>query len=334
MLIRTFILCLSLLPVLLLKEEPQQQFVLSGFAQGTEYSIKYFAVKLKVSGREIDSLLSVVDSSMSLYKSYSQINTFNHSTKGLIIDSHFKAVMVRAFEISKDTQGKFDATVAPLVKAWGFGPDGLQQFPDSAKVKVLLANVGMKYLRLEGKQLDKLRPGVTVDLNGIAQGYTVDLLAEFLARKGISSFVVEIGGELRVRGVKPDGNMFRIGIEGPLENDAGGTQIKHVIGFTNAALTTSGNYQKYLQFGGRKISHLIDPKTGFPLNTEMISVTVFAKDAITADGYDNALMAMTVPEALAFVKARKDMEAYMIYQQKGEAIKDTMTVGFKKMLVN
>ena len=334
MLIRTVLLCFSLLLALLVKEEPQQQFVLRGFAQGTEYSIKYFAVKLKVSGREIDSLLSMVDSSMSLYKSYSQINKFNLSTKGLTTDQHFKAVMERSFEISKDTRGKFDVTVAPLVKAWGFGPDGLQQFPDSAAVKTLLANVGMQYLRLEGTQLHKLKPGVTVDLNGIAQGYTVDLLADFLTRKGIRSFVVEIGGELRVKGVKPDGKLFRIGIEGPLENDAYGTQIKHVIGFTNAALTTSGNYQKYLQYGSRKISHLIDPKTGFSLNTEMISVTVFAKDAITADGYDNALMAMTVPEALAFVKARKDMEAYMIYQRKGEAIKDTMTVGFKKMLVN
>ncbi|WP_265833365.1 FAD:protein FMN transferase [Pedobacter sp. MR2016-24] len=334
MLIRTVLLCFSLLLALLVKEEPQQQFVLRGFAQGTEYSIRYFAVKLKVSEGEIDSLLSLVDSSMSLYKSYSQINTFNHSTKGLMIDRHFKAVMERSFEISKDTRGKFDVTVAPLVRAWGFGPDGLQQFPDSAAVKGLLENVGMEHLQLTGMQLNKLKPEVTVDLNGIAQGYTVDLLADFLARKGISSFVVEIGGELRVRGVKPDGNMFRIGIEGPLENDASGVKIKHVIGFTNAALTTSGNYQKYLQFGGRKISHLIDPKTGFPLDTEMISVTVFAKDAITADGYDNALMAMTVPEALAFVKARKDMEAYMIYQRKGQAIKDTMTVGFKKMLVN
>ena len=334
MLIRTVLLCFSLLLALLVKEEPQQQFVLRGFAQGTEYSIRYFAVKLMVSGREIDSLLSVVDSSVSLYKSYSQINTFNHSTKGLMLNRHFKAVMERSFEISKDTHGKFDVTVAPLVRAWGFGPDGLQQFPDSAAVKGLLENVGMEHLQLTGMQLNKLKPGVTVDLNGIAQGYTVDLLADFLARKGISSFVVEIGGELRVRGVKPDGKLFRIGIEGPLENDASGVKIKYVIGFTNAALTTSGNYQKYLQFGVRKISHLIDPKTGFPLDTEMISVTVFAKDAITADGYDNALMAMTVPEALAFVKARKDMEAYMIYQRKGQAIKDTMTVGFKKMLVN
>lgn len=334
MLLKIVVLWSLLLVVLLGKVEPQQQFMLQGYAQGTSYSIKYFAVKLKVRQSDIDAVLLDIDTSMSLYQSHSLINKFNSSTKGLVVDRHFKAVIQRSFEIYKDTQGKFDVTVAPLVAVWGFGPEGLRQFPDSAAVIRILENVGMNKLTLRGNTLTKLKPGVQVDLNGIAQGYTVDVVSAYLIRQGITSFVVEIGGELKVKGLKPNGTRRRIGLEGPAEHGVSSAEIRKIISFENGAVTTSGNYQKYLQDGHKKRSHLIDPKTGFPLDNQMISVTVFAKDAMTADGYDNALMAMTVPEALAFVKARKGMDAYMIYRLKDGTIKDTMSVGFKKMIVD
>lgn len=334
MLAKTVLLWFLMLAVFLVREEPRQEFILHGFAQGTAYTIKYFAVKLMVSQREVDSILAQVDSSMSLYKPYSLINRFNYSTKGLSIDNHFKEVMRHSFALYKDTEGKFDVTVAPLVNAWGFGVAPVDHFPDSAAVTLLLKNVGMDKLRLKGDQLLKLKPGVTVDLNGIAQGYSVDLVAAYLSSKGISSFVVEIGGELRAKGLKPDGSRRRIGIEGPGYDRQAAVQFRHVLGIKDGAITTSGNYQKYLWDGAKKRSHLIDPKSGFPLDNQMISVTVYAREAVTADGYDNALMAMDLPEAMAFVNARKELEAYFIYHLKDGSVKDTMTLGFKKMIVN
>jgi thiamine biosynthesis lipoprotein len=331
---KTIVLSILLLISFLFKGKDQQEYMLYGYAQGTSYSIRYFAESSLISGREVDSILIKIDSSMSLYKPYSLINKFNTSTKGLDLDIDFSNVMNKSFEIYKDTQGKFDVTVAPLVQAWGFGPKPVTLFPDSAKIKKLLKNVGMNFLELKGTELIKKRPGIQIDLNGIAQGYSVDVVADYLLHKGITSFIVEIGGEIRIKGPKPDGSAMRIGIEGPAADEKSESLIRHVISFNEGAVTTSGNYRKYLQAGGKKISHLINPKTGYPLDNQLISVTIYAKDAITADGYDNAVMAMGVQEALAFVSARKHMEAYLIYRRKDGAVSDTLTTGFRKMIVN
>lgn len=333
--ITKYILCLFPLIVFLFKGKDldQREYNIHGYAQGTDYSIKYFAADSIITKYSIDSILSVIDSSMSLYKPYSQINKFNASKDGLELDPHFVAVMRKSFEVYKATKGKFDVTVAPLVQAWGFGPRRIDKFPDSAEVKRLLSCVGMNSLRLKGNHLIKTKPCISVDLNGIAQGYSVDVLADYLIHKGISSFVVEIGGELRMNGPKPDGSPLRIGIEGPALTDGAEPVIRHVIAINKGAITTAGNYRKYLQKGKEKIAHLIDPKTGYPLSNALISVTIYAKDAVTADGYDSPIMAMGVQEALDFVAAKKGMEAYMIYHRKDGSIADTLTKGFKKMIV-
>ncbi|MET4137806.1 FAD:protein FMN transferase [Pedobacter sp. UYP1] len=327
------IVVLLLLSFFVQKKE-QQQYTLHGYAQGTDYSIKYFAEAPIVSGDEVDSILLKIDSSMSLYQPYSLITKFNNSIKTLSIDTHFLRVINKSFEIYKATDGKFDITVAPLVQAWGFGPKPIAVFPDSARIKELLKNVGMNLLGVQGNKLFKKQPGVQIDLNGIAQGYSVDVVADYLLYKGIRCFVVEIGGEIRMRGPKPDGTALRVGIEGPALNEQSEPQLRHVISFKEGAVTTSGNYRKYLQAGGKKISHLINPKTGYPLDNQLISVTIFAKDALTADGYDNAVMAMSVEQALAFVSSKKNMEAYLIYHRKDGTVTDTLTAGFKKMIVN
>ncbi|AMP98412.1 Thiamine biosynthesis lipoprotein ApbE [Pedobacter cryoconitis] len=331
---QTLMISILLLFSFFVKKKEQQQYTLRGYAQGTDYSIKYFAESPLVSGAEVDSILLKIDSSMSLYKSYSLISKFNSATKALSIDSHFMQVINKSFEIYEATQGKFDITVAPLVQAWGFGPKPIAVFPDSARIKELLKNVGMNLLGVQGNELFKKQPGVQIDLNGIAQGYSVDVVADYLLQKGIHCFVVEIGGEIRMKGPKPDGTALRVGIEGPALNEQSEPQLRHVISFNEGAVTTSGNYRKYLQAGGKKISHLINPKTGYPLDNQLISVTLYAKDALTADGYDNAVMAMSVEQALAFVSAKKNMEAYLIYHRKDGTVTDTLTAGFKKMIVN
>lgn len=326
---------LLILPLLFFIDRfEQRQYLIHGYAQGTDYSIKYFAADSIVSKAEIDSILVLIDSSMSLYKPYSQINKFNNSESGLQLDKHFRKVMKRSFEISKDTKGKFDVTVAPLVQAWGFGAKPVSAFPDSSEVRRLLGFTGMKYLRLKRTYLRKTRPELKVDLNGIAQGYSVDVLADHLVGRGIKSFVVEVGGELRMNGPKPDGTAFRIGIEGPSPEENGEPVMRHIIALNQGAITTSGNYRKFLQKGSKKITHLIDSKTGYPLENTMISVTVYAKDAMTADGYDNALMAMDVKSALDFVEARKELEVYMIYHRPDGSVADTLSKGFKRIIVD
>lgn len=317
-----------------IKKKEQQQYTLHGYAQGTDYSIKYFAESPLVSGAEVDSILLKIDSSMSLYKPYSLISKFNSSIHSLSIDNHFLQVINKSFEIYKATDGRFDITVAPLVQAWGFGPKPIAVFPDSARIRELLKNVGMNLLGIQGNALFKKQPGVQIDLNGIAQGYSVDVVADYLVQRGIRCFVVEIGGEIRMKGPRPDGTALRVGIEGPALNEQSEPQLRHVISFNEGAVTTSGNYRKYLQAGGKKISHLIDPKTGYPLDNQLISVTIYAKDALTADGYDNAVMAMSVAQALTFVSSKKNMEAYLIYHRKDGTVADTLTAGFKKMIVN
>ncbi len=313
-------------------EQPQQEIRINGYAQGTTYSVSYFAADTLVSKKQIDSILNVIDLSMSLYKNNSIINQFNQSAEGIKVDEHLTNVIQKAFVIYQDTQGLFDVTVAPLVQLWGFGPQKINTLPDSATIKQVLPAIGMDKLELKGKQLSKYLPAVKIDLNGIAQGYTVDVLANFLTEKNIHCFVVEVGGELRAKGPKPDGKPIKIGIEGPTDQQLNATTIKHVIAFKDGAVTTSGNYQKYIKTGKQTISHLINPKTGYPLANEMVSVTVFAADGLTADGYDNALMAMNLNTALKFVEARKDLAAYFIYQKSNGKIADTMTNNFKQLL--
>lgn len=327
-------LILPLLVLFSLLQKDQHEYIINGYAQGTDYTIKYFAVKPLINKSAVDSILTDIDASMSLYQPNSLINKFNASTEGLVLDAQFKAVMCKAFEVHEDTQGKFDVTVGPLVQAWGFGSKPITEFPDSLTIKKLLKIVGMGGLELNGNFLKKKLPGIQVDLNGIAQGYSVDVVAEYLDGLGVTSYVVEIGGELRVKGLKPDGSGRRIGIEGPALTPLAEPQIRHIINITEGAVTTSGNYRKWIQKGSKKIAHLIDPSTGYPLDNQLISATICAKDAITADGYDNAVMAMDVKEAIRFIESKGDMEAYLIYRQEDGKIADTLTKGFKKMIVN
>lgn len=301
-------------------------YKINGYAQGTSYSLHYFAQTDLVKKSSIDSIMQVIDQSMSLYQPNSLLSQFNGSLSGIRVDPHFVKVYQKAKLVNKDTKGAFDVTVASLVQTWGYGPAKVLQQPNEALIDSLLNFVGMEKLSLHQNNLRKTKPGVKIDFNGIAQGYTVDVVAEYLQSQGLHNFMFELGGEIRVKGQKPNGELFRIGVAGPLKNKYGKHEIKHIVAFKSGALTTSGNEEKK--------NHLINPKTGKPIETATLSVTVYAKDAITADGYDNALMAMSVKDALDFVKKRKNLEVYIVYQRQNGEIADTLSVGFKKMIVN
>lgn len=330
------ILFFTALGCLSLKKIPTVSFTriaFSGVAQGTTWHINYYATDTLVKKVQIDSILQVIDSSLSIYKPYSRIIAFNDSKSGIRMDEHFRKVAEKSMDTYKQTGGLFDITVLPLVEAWGFGAKSFQKVPDSATIGSLLNCVGSKFLQLKKDELIKLRPCVKIDVNGIAQGYSVDVIADFLERKDISNYIVEVGGEIRLHGKKlPENTSFKIGIEAPSDDDPGLGPIEKIIVADSGAITTSGNYRRYYESKGKKISHLIDPRTGYSVQNELISVTVYARDAITADAYDNALMAMGLNRALKFVEERPDLAAHFIYHLPNGNVADTASSRFYKLI--
>lgn len=301
---------------------------INGNAQGTTYHITYYTKGSSVTQQQIDSLLQEVDGSLSIYDPQSLISRFNRSEGGLKTDRHLNAVVRKSLLVSRATGGIFDITVLPLMTAWGFGA-GISSATDSVPVSAIMAHVGSAHLRLSKGFLHKDDPQVKIDVNGIAQGYSVDLVAAFLERHEIRNYLVEIGGELRVLGNKQPGNVpFRIGIEAPAVHQNDEEVIKRIIQVRYGAVTTSGNYRNYHLNKGKKISHLLDARTGYPVGNELIAVTVWAPDAITADGFDNALMGMGLKNAMAFLRKKRHMEAYFIYRRDSGGIADTCTTGF------
>lgn len=330
---RFLLLCLFALLLAFTKQPELKPFHIRGFAQGTTYQITYYAKDSSISKEQVTFLLAQIDSSLSLYKPYSLINQFNRSASGLQADRHLQKVIKKAQQVSQKTGGAFDITVQPLVQAWGFGAEPASELPDSAAIQALLQCVGSHKIRLQKGHLHKTDPCVRIDVDGIAQGYTVDVLANFLEEKGIRNYLVELGGEIRVKGRKPDGKPMAIGIEGPAVNNPHDPYpIQKIIKLEKGAITSSGNYRKFYQSGSRKISHLIDPRTGYPLDNELISVTVLADDAMTADAYDNALMGMGLKKAFNFVNRQKKLEAYFIYRKMDGSVADTATAGFTKLM--
>lgn len=310
---------------------PVKKVFLSGSAQGTTYHITYYASDSLVTKSQIDSILNRIDSSLSLYKPYSLINQFNNSTDGIVVDEHFEKVFSKAIDTYNQTNGLFDITIFPITEAWGFGPVKNTSIPDTAAIRGLLPCVGSKLLYWQGKKLVKKKTCVKLDANGIAQGYSVDVIAAFLEQHNIDNYMAELGGELRVKGRKIPGNeRMSIGIEAP-GDDLVAPVMEKTIWLDEGALTTSGNYRRYYESNGRRISHLLDPHTGFPIQNELISVTVFAKDAMTADAYDNALMGMGLQQAMKFVEGRPDLAAYFIYRNVNGAVADTMSSRFHSL---
>jgi len=306
--------------------------MISGSAQGTTYHITYYAKDSSVTKFQIDSILNKIDSSLSIYKPYSLINQFNNSTDGLVADKHLREVVNKSIETCLSTKGIFDITVYPYTEAWGFGIKKIDSTPSAKTIQQLHSCVGSKKLFWSGNKLGKKAACVKLDPNGIAQGYSVDIIADFLSSNGINNYLVEIGGELRVKGRRqPDNSKMKIAIEVPGEDQWNISLSERVISIEEGAITTSGSYRKYYESKGKKISHIIDARTGYPAQNELISVTVFAKDAITADAYDNALMVMGLKKALAFVRNRKDISAHFIYYKKDGSLADTASARFYKL---
>ncbi|RFM32115.1 FAD:protein FMN transferase [Chitinophaga silvisoli] len=300
------------------------QTVLEGKAQGTYYVIKYIASDTSSLQPEIDSIFAVIDQSLSLYKPNSLINQFNE--KGHVqMDTHMQAVIARSLEISRITRGAFDITVKPLVDAWGFGvhQPAERKVPSPDTINAVLSYVGYKYLEVKGTELSRTKPKVTIDCNGIAQGYTTDVIGRFLDSKGIHNYLVDVGGELCAKGKNAHQQYWTVGIEG---------EQQRIIPLINSAVTTSGNYRRFFDSGAKRFAHTIDPRSGQAIHNNIISVTVLATNAITADGFDNALILMGVKRSFAFIKQHPELqlEAGFIYKDTEGNIQEAFSPGFPK----
>lgn len=313
----------------------QRLVTVEGKAQGTYYIIKYLSDDTSSLQHGIDSVFADIDQSLSLYKPGSLINRFNEGN-AVHMDAHMQTVVQRSIEISKATNGAFDITVKPLVDAWGFGvrKPGVQQVPAADSLKRILRYVGYRYLKIRGQQLIRKKKGVEIDCNGIAQGYTSDAMAHFLKQKGISNYLVDVGGELCSSGHNHHGKIWTVGIERPAAN-AEAYPMQALVALDNRSVTTSGNYRRFFDQGGTRFAHSIDPATGEALHSNIVSVTVIAKDAITADGFDNALILMGVEKGLAFIGEHREyeLEAYFIYKDGNGKIQERFSPGFERLLI-
>ncbi len=286
---------------------------IQGEAQGTTYSIKYVHNGITVNKREIDSIFTVIDHSLSLYDPKSLINEFNNTGK-VLMDQHLKKVVQTSISVYHQSGSAFDITSASLSRAWGFGPGGQGSMPSRRQIRKALGLTGSNKIEIRGDSLIAMKKGVQIDCNGIAQGYSVDLIAAFLASRGIGQLLVELGGEVYARGDHPETGTWKVGVES-VEPVAGSWRpVDTIILLSNKAVTTSGNYRKYFSRGTKTYSHVIDPEKGRPVDNGIIAVTVIAADAITADAWDNAFFVMGVDAASKYLQQRKDLNALIIYR--------------------
>jgi thiamine biosynthesis lipoprotein len=309
----------------------------NGFTQGTTYHIIYekkglFSISPEKMKREVDSLLVKFDLSLSSYVPQSIISRMNNNDPDVVADHYFIDVFNESQEVWMDTDGAFDITVGPLVNAWGFGPEGKEDM-DSVKVDSLLRFVGMDKVHLEGNKLLKDLPEMKLDVNAIAQGYSVDVVCEFLEDKGIKNYLVEIGGELRTNGTKKNGEPWKVGVDKPFDyNFIPGENLQVVLQLRDCSMATSGNYRKFFEKDGIKYSHSIDPKSGYPVMDRLLSATIVAKDCMTADAYATACMIMGLEKSIVFISGKEGLDAYFIYSADNGVFKTWETWNFEKLI--
>src|SRR5688572_23497401 len=298
-------------------QESNKIIKISGNAQGTTWQITYLSENNSNYKEAIDSIFNRIDLSLSTYAPASIISRINKNDTGVVVDDYFMEVFNKSIEVSDKTKGLFDVTVAPVVNAWGFGFTKKAEV-DSAMIDSLLDFIGYKMLRLERRKLIKEKPQVMLDFNAIAQGYTVDVLASYLERKGIINYLVELGGEVKAKGKKNDEN-WTVGIDQPNEIPTDGRSLQAIIKLKDRALATSGNYRKFYFENGKKYAHIIDPYTGYPAKNNLLSTTVLAGDCMTADAYATAFMVMGMEKAINFLPEHKELqlEVFFIYDENG-----------------
>ena len=324
-----FLLFLIIGTVVILKKQPPFR-TNEGMVFGTIYKITYqHDDDLQ---EDIKQALMEVDNSLSPYNPNSIITRINHN-EDTTLNTHFTHVYGLAQQISAETEGAFDITVAPLVNAWGFGfkhsidiapnvIDSLRQF------------VGYQKTRMEGGKIVKDDERLMLDCSAIAKGYGVDVVARTLDQKGVKHYMVDIGGEVVLKGKSPRMKDWRIGINKPIEDSLSVNQeLQIILEISDIGMATSGNYRKFYYKDGKRYAHTIDPRLGTPVQHNILSATVLAKDCTTADAYATAFMVMGLEKALDFCQKHPELNAYFICDGEGDSYEIHYTPGMEKYIV-
>lgn len=311
------------------QKEQLQSF--SGRTMGTQYNITVVAneVKAGLVARQISAELSDFSDIFSTYVRNSEINQISQAPvdQWIPLSDHMYALLEMSLQVAEQSDGAFDPTIRPLVDIWGFGP--LQRpdvVPDDAMIAAALADVDWRAVALQNGQLRKTKP-VGFDLSAIAKGYGVDVIAQRLEEAGIERYLVEVGGEMRLQGLKPNDAIWRVAIETP---DTLVRQAYKVLEITDISLATSGDYRNYFEQDGKRYSHTIDPRSGWPIEHELASVTVLAASSAEADAWATALD-VSGPERAMALAEQQDLAIFMITRQNGEFI-DRMSAKFTELV--
>jgi len=313
----------------------EKEISLSGETMGTTYHIKlvagYFnkgsAIKEKIENR-----LDEINQSMSTYLPNSEISRFNalqDTQQQLAVSDDFLAVMQLAKRIHEISEGAWDGTIQPLVKLWGFGStQAVQKVPAQSQITEAVARIGFQTIHVSHKgYLQKKRPSVSLDLASIAKGYGVDAISALLKDLGLKNFLVEIGGEVMAAGYRKDGRRWRVGINQPSVN-AGLTDVYKVVPLHNKAMATSGDYRSYFEVEGQRFSHILDPRTGYPVNNGIVSVSVIADNCAMADGMATAIMVMGRDRGMTLLNSLRDVEGLIIMRLSDNTLVHFASNGF------
>jgi thiamine biosynthesis lipoprotein len=320
----------------------EKSYVFGGPAQGTSYVVKYHGAGLDDYQQSVDSILKVIDQSLSTYVENSTISKFNRQNELVTRDQHFIRMLFDSKDIRDMSDGAFDPAVMPLVKAWGFGPEGAS-VRENQNIDSLLQLVVWDFdvqitnqsennsVRTTTLTVVKNKP-IEFDFNGIAQGYTVDVIWEFLRDKGVKNMLIEVGGEMRAAGLSERDDPWKVGIDRPDERGERGSQAH--LQLTNRSVATSGNYRKFYEKDGKRFSHTIDPQTGYPVTHQLLSTTVVASSAALADAFATVFMVYGPEKSIEFLESERgeSLDAYLIYYDEGGDLKTYITGGLRNIL--
>ena len=303
-------------------EKPQSKIEIRGKTMGTYYRVLIWEKEIALLEERCDSVLAVVNQSLSNYISNSSINLLNASLDTVETDKMVYENLLVSRDVFMQSGGAFDPTVMPLVNTWGFGPKRRGSIPDSSTIDSLLQYIGFERLRiLPDQRVFKQNSNIRLDLGGVAKGYGVDVLSSFLETCGLSSFLVDIGGEVRASGLASDGKPWLIALEKPSESISE-RAVEHYIELTDRSVASSGNYRNFYIEDGNKYAHEIDPKTGYPKIGTILAVSVMSASCAEADAWATAMMIMDTTEIRSIAKQRSDLGIMMIFDREGVAISE------------
>ena len=296
---------------------------------GTTYHITYAGTNDL--DKEIRAELQRVDDALSMFNKQSVLSMFNRNEKYDVSNARFNDVVRLSLQLSRETDGAFDITVAPLVNEWGFGFKHRERI-NASKIDSLRAFVGYDKLFYDGDRLNKRDSRVTIDCGAVAKGYGVDCVARLLSSKGCTNYMVEIGGEVVVKGKNAKGKKWAIGINKPVDDSTKTvSEVQSILHVSDCGIATSGNYRNFYSVDGRKVSHTIDPKTGQPVQHSLLSATVLTPSCAKSDALATSFMVMGLDRAKAFLAKHKDVQAYFIFADGQGKYNVWMTEGMQKL---